>query len=51
MFGYTGLTTSQVNRLTEEYAIYMLSDGRINICGLNQSNLNEVVESIVAVTQ
>ena len=51
MFGYTGLTKTQVERLTQEYAIYLPNDGRINICGLNQRNLKDVVESIVAVTQ
>ena len=50
MFAFTGLTKDQVDRLTAEYAIYMPSDGRINVCGLNQSNLDDVVDAIVAVT-
>jgi aspartate/tyrosine/aromatic aminotransferase len=51
MFGYTGLTIAQVDRMIKEYAIYMPSDGRINICGLNQNNFDYVIDSIVAVTQ
>jgi aspartate/tyrosine/aromatic aminotransferase len=49
MFGFTGLTKPQVERLTAEYAIYMPSDGRINVCGLNQNNLDYVTDAIVAV--
>jgi aspartate/tyrosine/aromatic aminotransferase len=51
MFCYTGLTKAQVDRMIEEYAIYMPSDGRINVCGLNQNNLDYVVNAIVAVAQ
>lgn len=51
MFCYTGLNKAQVERLTKEYAIHMPSDGRINVCGLNENNLDKVVDSIVAVTQ
>jgi aspartate aminotransferase len=50
MFGFTGLTKLQVERLTAEYAIYMPNDGRINVCGLNQNNLDYIVDAIVAVT-
>jgi aspartate/tyrosine/aromatic aminotransferase len=49
MFGFSGLSKEQVGRLTAEYAIYMPSDGRINVCGLNQHNLDYVVEAILAV--
>lgn len=50
MFGFTGLTKAHVDRLIAEFAIYMPSDGRINVCGLNQENLDYVVDSIVVVT-
>jgi aspartate/tyrosine/aromatic aminotransferase len=50
MFCYTGLTKGQVDRLIEEYAIYMPNDGRINVCGLNRNNLDNVVKAIVAVS-
>jgi aspartate/tyrosine/aromatic aminotransferase len=51
MFCYTGLTQMQVGRMIKEYAIYLPNDGRINICGLNQNNLDDVVNAIVAVSQ
>lgn len=46
MFVYSGLHQSQVDRLKTEYGIYMPSDGRINVCGLNQDNLDYVVDAI-----
>ena len=51
MFCYTGLTQAQVDRMIKEYAIYLPNDGRINICGLNQNNLDDVVNAVVAVSQ
>ncbi len=51
MFGYTGLNKLQVERITAEYGIYMPSDGRINVCGLINSNIDYVVDAVIAVTQ
>ena len=48
MFAFTGLSKTQVERMIAEYGIYMTSDGRINVCGLNQSNIDYVVDAIVA---
>jgi len=49
MFGFLGLNKSQVERLTAEYGIYMPSDGRINVCGLNRQNIDPVAEAILNV--
>lgn len=46
MFSFTGLDPSQVEKLRVEYGIYMPSDGRINVCGLNRTNLGFVTDSI-----
>ncbi len=46
MFGFLGLSPSQVARLMTEYGIYMPSDGRINVCGLNANNVDYVVDAI-----
>lgn len=51
MFGFTGLTKAQVDRLINEFAIYMPSDGRINVCGLNQGNIDSVVDAMIQVSQ
>lgn len=49
MFGFLGLSTKQVHTLITEYGIYMPSDGRINVCGLNLNNIDPVVEAILKV--
>lgn len=46
MFCYTGLTNEQVNKLINNYNIYLTSDGRISMAGLNMSNIEYVSESI-----
>ncbi|KOX79912.1 putative aspartate aminotransferase, cytoplasmic [Melipona quadrifasciata] len=46
MFSYTGLTERQVECLINNYHIYMLRSGRINMCGLNESNLDYVANAI-----
>ncbi len=50
MFGFTGLKAAQVEKIISEYGIYMPSDGRINVCGLNHDNIDAVVSAMVAVT-
>ncbi len=49
MFSFTGLTREQVRALREDYSIYMVDSGRINVAGLNTSNLSAVCEAIAAV--
>ncbi|KYN13024.1 putative aspartate aminotransferase, cytoplasmic [Trachymyrmex cornetzi] len=46
MFSYTGLTEKQVQHLRDHYHIYMLRSGRINMCGLNENNLDYVANAI-----
>ncbi len=46
MFAFLGLNASEVARLQSQYGIYMTSDGRINVCGLNDRNIDYVVEAI-----
>ncbi|XP_063546714.1 aspartate aminotransferase, cytoplasmic isoform X1 [Cydia strobilella] len=46
LFSYTGLTPRQVQYLIEQYHIYLLNSGRINICGLNPGNVRYVAEAI-----
>lgn len=49
MFSFSGLTSDQVAHLKSEYGIYILSNGRINVAGLNANNLKYVTESIAKV--
>lgn len=46
MFSYTGLTKAQSERMTDEFHIYMLNTGRINVAGLNEAVIPYVVDCI-----
>lgn len=48
MFSYTGLSRAQVEYLVNNHHIYLLSSGRINMCGLNESNVEYVAKAIHA---
>lgn len=37
---------TQVEYLTSKYHIYLLKNGRINMCGLNSGNIEYVAEAI-----
>ena len=39
MFCYSGLDAAQVERLKDEYHIYITKDGRISMAGLNENNV------------
>lgn len=51
MFSYTGLTAQQVQRLQDEFAIYLLASGRMCIAGLNEHNLAYVAQALLKVTE
>ena len=40
MFSYSGLSDEQVKRLREEYAIYIVGGGRINVAGMTGANMD-----------
>ncbi|CAG2116756.1 unnamed protein product, partial [Medioppia subpectinata] len=46
MFSYTGLTDRQVTHLSDSYHIYMLSNGRLSMCGLTTKNVEYVAKAI-----
>lgn len=46
MFSYTGLTKTQVLELRDKYSIYMTTDGRANLAGLNNLNIDYVADAI-----
>jgi len=49
MFSYSGLSSTQVDRLREEFGIYALSTGRICVAALNDRNIDYVVEAVAKV--
>ncbi|KAM6498160.1 aspartate aminotransferase [Amanita muscaria] len=48
MFSFTGLTPPQTKALAEKAHIYMTSDGRISMAGLNSGNIEYFAESVDA---
>lgn len=49
MFSYTGLSVEQVERLRDEFAIYLLGSGRMCVAGLNEKNIDRVADAIAKV--
>ncbi len=49
MFSYTGLAPEQVDRLREEFGVYLVRSGRICVAGLNTSNVEATALAMAAV--
>jgi aspartate/tyrosine/aromatic aminotransferase len=49
MFSLLGLSTDQVQRLRDEFAIYLVGAGRVNVAGITSSNLGPVCRALAAV--
>ena len=51
MFAFTGLKPEMVENMINKYSIHFTLDGRINLAGLNQNNIDFVCQAIYDVTQ
>lgn len=49
MFSYTGLSAAQVDRLREEFGVYLIASGRMCVAGLNANNVQRVAQAFAAV--
>ena len=49
MFSFSGLNKDQVNRLKDEFAIYIVGSGRISVAGMTKSNMLPLCKGIAAV--
>lgn len=49
MFSYTGFSVAQVDRLREEFGVYLIASGRVCMAGLNHGNVQRVAEAFAAV--
>jgi aromatic-amino-acid transaminase len=49
MFSYTGLSAAQVDRLREEFGVYLVRSGRMCVAGLNTGNVERTAAAIAAV--
>ena len=46
MFSYTGLSPTQVQRLRDEFSVYMVGSGRANMAGLDAERLDQLASAI-----
>ena len=51
MFSYTGLTPEQVQRLRDEFSVYLVSSGRASMAGMSEARLDYLAEAIARVCQ
>ncbi len=49
MFSYTGLSPTQVQRLRDEFSVYMVGSGRANMAGLDAERLDQLASAIARV--
>ncbi|WP_417662412.1 amino acid aminotransferase [Pseudomonas sp.] len=49
MFSYTGLSPLQVQRLREEFSIYMVGSGRANVAGIDGERFAQLAQAIAHV--
>ncbi|MDR7341814.1 aspartate aminotransferase [Pantoea alhagi] len=49
MFSFSGLNKDQVIRLREEFGVYAVNSGRVNVAGMTPDNMAALCEAIVAV--
>ncbi|EIW8580307.1 TPA: aromatic amino acid transaminase [Klebsiella aerogenes] len=49
MFSYTGLSAAQVERLREEFGVYLIASGRMCVAGLNSRNVQRVAQAFAVV--
>ena len=49
MFSYSGLSPVQVDALRNEWSIYLVSSGRINVAGMTPQNIARLCEAVTSV--
>ncbi len=51
MFSYTGLTPVQVQRLRDEFSVYLVNSGRASVAGMSEARLDYLAGAIARVCQ
>lgn len=49
MFSFSGLTLEQVRALRDEYSIYIVDSGRLNVAGMTEANMDRLCQAIADV--
>ncbi len=51
MFSFIDMDKGQVQKMIDQYAIYILDNGRINVAGLTSKNIDYVVDGLISVCE
>ncbi|MFC2951889.1 aromatic amino acid transaminase [Marinicaulis aureus] len=51
MFSLLPLTEDQIGALRDQHGVYVVGGGRINLCGVNETNVKHLISSFKAVTE
>ena len=51
MFSFLGISPAQLNRLREEFAIYIVGSTRVNVAGINLGNIDYLCSSVCTVLE
>lgn len=51
MFCFTGISAEQVDRMKNDYSIYLTRNGRISMAGVTTKNVKKVAEALHMVTK
>ncbi|MEI5639080.1 MULTISPECIES: amino acid aminotransferase [unclassified Pseudoalteromonas] len=49
MFSFLGINKEQIERLREEYAIYIVGSSRVNVAGVSKDNIDYFADAVAAV--
>jgi aromatic-amino-acid transaminase len=49
MFSLLGLPSEKIDRLREEFGVYLIGDSRMNIAGLSAASIPIVADAVAAV--
>jgi aspartate aminotransferase len=49
MFSFLGISVDQIQRLVNNYSIYLVNSSRINVAGINDSNIDYLISSLADV--
>ncbi|ROQ27423.1 aromatic amino acid transaminase [Gallaecimonas pentaromativorans] len=49
MFSFLGISKEQVHRLKDEFSVYMVDSSRMNVAGINHSNVDYLADAITKV--
>jgi aspartate/tyrosine/aromatic aminotransferase len=49
MFSFSGLSPQHVQALRDQFGIYIVNSGRINVAGMTVGNMDAICDAIIAV--